>query len=189
MFKKAFLRLLFTLVILGNLWTAGRVGSAGPCTLQIVNVQTDSFPQIEITIRAVDAGGLAVRDLLNSFHIEESTDYDSADIRPDVRREDGLGGRVAISLILDTRNNTTREELNQARDFARTVVSKVNERALIGHTDADLMALWLPGESEAVRVPFEQGDYQTLVNGIKRDPVPPARTMPFRFMRKFLWLL
>lgn len=129
-----------------------------------------NFPEMRVAVRVQDARGYVIPGLENAFSVRESSEFASnaPAFTPAVAFNDRGGTRVAISLVLDTRNNTSREELNVARDFARQIVETLKMAPDPSSQEGDMIELWVPGPQSTVVVPFEQGDAVTLINAINQ---------------------
>ncbi len=129
-----------------------------------------AFPEVKMAVRVQDARGYVIPGLEEAFLVRESSEFASnvPALKPAVVFNDRGGAPIAISLVLDTRNNTSREELNAARDFARQIVETLKLAPDLNPQESDLIELWVPGQQSAVVVPFEQSDAVTLINAINQ---------------------
>jgi hypothetical protein len=123
----------------------------------------EEYPIVSVVVRATDGKGYTLHDLEQEFTIQENVGGQIRnDIIPEVISLPG-GQPIAFSLILETRNETTREDLNAARDFMRRFVQTM-PYSLPGDLfeDADLIELWVPGLQGSVVVPFTASGFQPV---------------------------
>lgn len=116
-----------------------------------------AFPVIQMVVRPTDAtGSLAPGLQADQFRIDESTEAASINgIMPDVQTLAG-GPAFAVSLVLDTRNQSSREELNAVRDYARNVVTLLGEiPSEMFAQERDLIEIWSPGLQPSPVVGFD----------------------------------
>lgn len=132
---------------------------------------TGEYPAISVVVRATDAKGYTMRNLEGVFTLQETVGNQTRnDIRPEVVTLQG-GQSIAYTLLLETRNETSREELNAARDFVRHFVEVMPYSGPgLPFEDADKIELWVPGQQSSVLVPFADTGFQpvALVNAINQ---------------------
>ncbi len=125
---------------------------------------TTDYPIVSVVVRATDAKGHTLHNLDGVFTIQETVGNQPprSDVRPEVTPLQG-GQPIAFTLLLETRNETTREDLNATRDFMRHFV-QVMPYAVPGplFEDADLIELWVPGQQSGVVVPFAAVGFQPV---------------------------
>lgn len=126
------------------------------------------FPVIQLVVRPTDGNGKLVTGLQpDQFRIDESTDAAArTGIQPEVQTLAG-GPAIGLSIVLDTRNGASREELNAVRDYARNVVTFVQAVPGEGFWQGkDLIEIWSPGVENTPIVNYGSNpvDYINAIN-------------------------
>ena len=160
-----------TVILVMILFVTPLSGLAQSFCITLLKPDDIAFPNVRLVARVYDSRGFVISGLDRSvFSVQESAGpVTGPDIKPEVIPSNE-GAPIAISLVLDTRNGTSREELNVARDFARSIVEslKMGSVASTQDQDQDQIELWVPGLSSTQTVPFDRGDGVTLINAINQ---------------------